>query len=184
VGFALDYALSLGAGRSGLTDLQALIVSSSGTAVSGVISGGFTAFGGGFYLWHYDLFPDNFRGAVYFWSAATSGTLLSLNAINPQETGNLSSGSITANTYASGVLTSYIPSQVLTYDYSYLSGNIASGNLGRNLLNATRKLINRFSLVSSSGYLDVYQEDDSTIAYQQAVGVTSGAPPITSMDTR
>ena len=108
-------------------------------------------------------------------------------AVNPQEVGNgvtLLSGSVTPSSFSSGTATAYIPDQILTRDYSYLSGNVASGMLGRCLLNATRKLMNRFSLTTTSGYLDVFQEDDSTIAYQQAVGVTSGAPPITSMDTR
>lgn len=187
MGYSLDYSLALGPGKSGLTDLQAMVVSSSGTAISGVISGGFTAFGGGFYLWHTDLLPDGHRGALLFWSAATSGNLLSMAAVNPQEVGNgvtLLSGSVTPSSFSSGTATAYIPDRILTRDYSYLSGNVASGMLGRCLLNATRKLMNRFSLTTTSGYLDVFQEDDSTLAYQQVVGFTSGAPPITSMDTQ
>jgi hypothetical protein len=164
-----------------------MVVSSSGTAISGVISGGFTAFGGGFYLWHTDLLPDGHRGAVLFWSTATSGNLLSMASINPQEGGvgvTLQSGSLTPTSFSSGTATAYIPDNILTRDYSYLSGNVVSGVIGRCLLNATRKLVNMFSLTTTSGYLDVFQENDSTLAYRQAVGFTSGAPPITSMDTQ
>lgn len=53
----------------------------------------------------------------------------------------------------------------------------------RCLLEANRKLINRWSLNVASGYLRVYKEDDLTTAYDQAVTSTSGAPPITSLDT-
>ena len=35
-----------------------------------------------------------------------------------------------------------------------------------------------------SGYLRVYQEDDVTVAYDQAVTSASGADPITSLDTK
>jgi hypothetical protein len=96
------------------------------------------------------------------------------------------SGSINVNTFSSGLLTRAIPQNVLTLDYTYLSGiaSVASGISGRCLLNATRKLTNRFSMLTSSGYLDVFQEDDDLLAYQQALSLLSGAAPIVSFDTR
>lgn len=70
-------------------------------------------------------------------------------------------------------------SRLLAYDFSGLSVN--SGT--RCLLNANRKLINRWDLSTNSGYLTVYQEDDSSTAYKQAVTITSGAEPVTGLDT-
>lgn len=79
----------------------------------------------------------------------------------------------------SGQVSVEIPQASLTYDFS--GAPDVSGV--RCLLNAERKLINRWSLNAVSGYLRVYKEDDSTAAYDQAVTSTSGAQPITSLDT-
>lgn len=186
--FSLDFALSLGAGKSGLADLRAYFFSSSGTLVSGITNSGFTAFGGGNYLWHCDYMIDSFRGGVAFYSAATSGALLAISAINPQEVENpdiktsqatLASGSLDANSYSSGFITITLPQNIHTWNYS--GAPSVSGQ--RCLLNAQRKLINKWDLTGNSGHLTVYTENDSTIAYLQAVGATSGAAPITSLDT-
>lgn len=98
--------------------------------------------------------------------------------------GTLLSGTISANTYASGVLSYTIPRNVLSLDFTALSGIIASGMSGRCLVNASRKLTNKFSFTDVSGYLSVYQEDDTLLAFQQATTAVSGAVPITSLDTR
>ncbi len=73
-----------------------------------------------------------------------------------------------------------IPRGILTYDYSGAPNE--SGQ--RNLLNATRKLINKWSLTDVSGYLRVYAEDDATAAYDQAFTSVSGGQPISSLDTK
>jgi hypothetical protein len=67
----------------------------------------------------------------------------------------------------------------LRHNFSGLS--VASGV--RCLLNAERKLINKWDLTANSGYLTVYAENDSDEAYKQAVTSASGAEPVTGLDT-
>lgn len=73
-------------------------------------------------------------------------------------------------------LNSGFAASVLTHPFT---GMDYSGQ--RNLLNAARKLINRFDLAAFSGRLAVYREDDSTLAYLQDVTTQSGAVPITAL---
>jgi hypothetical protein len=80
---------------------------------------------------------------------------------------------------ASGQNAVEIPKAVHTWDYS--GAPDVSGI--RCLVNAQRKLINKWDLTSLSGKLVVYKENDSTTAYTQDVGSTSGAAPVTSLDT-
>ncbi len=94
------------------------------------------------------------------------------------------SGQISQFSFASGVIAHEIPAGVLTRDFTAFSGLVASGTSGRNLLTGVRKLTNKWDMTATSGYLSVYQEDDTTIAIQQAVTATSGATPVTSLDTR
>lgn len=177
--YTLDYALGLGNGKAGLTDLQAQLTSSSGTAFGSILSGMFYEIGNGFYHFSYSSFPDNYRGGIKFWSIATSGTILAYTSINPSDVG-VTSGTVFL---ASGTPIQ-IANEVLTRDYTNYSGYIASGTSGRCLLQATRKLINEFDTTSTSGYLTVRIEDGSGIAYQQAITIQSGAQPITSLRTR
>ena len=79
----------------------------------------------------------------------------------------------------SGQITREIPKSIMTWDFS---GAPDTSGI-RCSLEAQRKLINRWSLSVASGYLRVYKEDDSTKSYDQAVTSTSGANPITSVDT-
>lgn len=95
----------------------------------------------------------------------------------------LASGSLQHETFASGILSGTIPRNVLGYDFTAMSGFIASGVSGRCLLQAARKLINKFDTAAQSGRLVVYQEDDVQIAYRQNITEVSGANPITSLDT-
>lgn len=77
-------------------------------------------------------------------------------------------------------LTSGAPADFLKFNYSGITGESQ-----RSLLNATRKLINKFDTgATASGYLTVFKEDDSTQAYQQAITATSNAPQIISLDTQ
>lgn len=52
---------------------------------------------------------------------------------------------------------------------------------GRSLLGAIAKLVNK--LASSAGTLTVYEDDDTTALFTQAVTTDSGADPITALDT-
>ncbi len=94
----------------------------------------------------------------------------------------LASGSIFPNTFSSGTATAYIPDRVIQRDFTGSSGLVMSGLSGRCLVNAGRKLTNKFDF-QTSGFLTVYQEDDAIVGYRQAVTTQSGAEPITSMDT-
>lgn len=66
---------------------------------------------------------------------------------------------------------------ILKRDMSAVTGESA-----RSLLNAIRKLMNKWSISGST--LTVYKEDDATSAYTQSIGTTAGADPITSLDTQ
>jgi len=91
----------------------------------------------------------------------------------------LASGSVFATTFASGIITRAIPEGVLKVNFSGITGEA-----DRSLLNAARKLSNKWDLgVTASGVLTVFKEDDTTTAYTQNVGATSGASPVTSLDT-
>lgn len=95
----------------------------------------------------------------------------------------LASGSIFTTTFASGVTTAHIPDRILQRDFTASSGFIASGMSGRAIVNALRKLTNAWDMTTRSGHLTIFQEDDITVAFQQAVTATSGADPVTSLDT-
>ena len=113
-------------------------------------------------------------------SGYTAGLVSGINYIASSGTLYLASGSVFPNTFSSGVLNTLVPQNILTYNYSGCPD--VSGQ--RNLINATRKLMNRWETTGTSGYLTVYLEDDTTLVYQQAITSTSGALPITSLNTR
>lgn len=84
----------------------------------------------------------------------------------------------TTKTYVDAVDGSVIKELVkaiFTIDLSTLSGEAA-----RSLLNAVRKLRNKWSI--SGTVLSVFKENDSTIAYSQDLTATPGADPITGID--
>ena len=83
--YTLNFSLSLGPGKAGLTDLRAQLVTSSGTNSGTAISTGFAEIGSGNYLWNYASFTDDFRGGVKFYSNAAASTVLAFAAINPEE---------------------------------------------------------------------------------------------------
>lgn len=83
--YSLDYSLALGSGRTGLADLRAQLVDTTGANVGAAISTGFVEIGSGNYLWHYASFPDGHRGGVKFYSNATPATILAFAAVNPEE---------------------------------------------------------------------------------------------------
>ena len=81
--YALDYSLNIG--MTGLTDLRAQLIDTTGANSGSAISTGFAEIGSGCYLWHYAAFADGFRGGVKFYRAAAPGTVLAFAAINPEE---------------------------------------------------------------------------------------------------
>ena len=128
---------------------------------------------------------DTISGVV-----ANSGLFVTVPTATLSGVQPISGASVIATTYsgttqlASGEVTYRIPYNVLSFDLTNFSGLIASGLSGRNVVNAARKLTNKWDLSAVSGYLRVYQEDDVTVAYDQAVTSASGADPITSLDTK
>lgn len=84
-------------------------------------------------------------------------------------------GSIAAATFASDSFTA-IADGVWKRDFSAITGESA-----RSVLNALRKLMNKVNVSGST--LNIYKENDTTIAWSQTITTTSGAAPITTLDT-
>jgi len=70
--------------EAGLT-FSAQLVNSTGVNVGSAVTTGFVDFGLGYYLWHYESFPDGHRGAVKF---SAGGVLKAVKEINPEEAEN------------------------------------------------------------------------------------------------
>jgi len=121
---------SLQLGITGITDLRAQLLDSTGANSGGVISSGFTAdLGGGQYLWDYSSFPDGFYGAVTFYRASAPGTRW-IHAINPQEAENSdqkSSLSAPAATALSTAQWTNVRASLLDYLDAAVSSRLASG---------------------------------------------------------
>lgn len=187
-------------GRKSLDGLSGLIL----------LSGNIIELGGGSYRANLYDFDTNGNQVGYFFSSSgcvpvqyqfdmTDGlasghvwlavgqnaNLSGINAIVPP--GNLSgvgtistiySGTLSKFSLSSGVLAVEIPQAVHVWNYS---GTDASGI--RCLLNAGRKLVNKWDTSAASGRLSVYKEDDSTLAIRQDITSQSGAAPIVALDT-
>ena len=80
--YTLDTAIAIP--EAGLT-LSAQLVSSTGANVGAAVATGFVDLGLGFYLWHYEAFPDGHRGAVKF---SAGGVLKAVVDINPEQAEN------------------------------------------------------------------------------------------------
>ncbi len=86
--YTLDISLALGSSKAGIT-LNAQLVDSSLTLVGSGVSTGFSEVGNGYYLWHYEAFPDGFRGGVKFYEQGSPSSILAFVSVNPQEAENL-----------------------------------------------------------------------------------------------
>ena len=82
--FTLDTTVGLGRSKAGLT-LAARLVDSDGADLTAIITVGFTEIGEGWYIWHYEAYPDSFRGGVKFFESGVPGDILGLTTINPEE---------------------------------------------------------------------------------------------------
>lgn len=158
--YTLSFGIALGASRTGLT-LSAQLVSTLGANVGSAVASGFVELGRGNYLWTYSGIPDGFRGAVLF---SAGGTLRATAAVNPQEAENLD------------VKVGQVAESLLTLDLSTISGEAA-----RSILNAIRKLRNKWYIDQHNFELVVYKEDDVTEAYRQSLAATPGASPVTGL---
>ena len=80
---AIIISLSLGTGKSGITDLRAQLVDSAGGDVGVAISQGFADMGQGNYQWYCASIPDDFTfGGVKFFSDAAPAVTLASTAIS------------------------------------------------------------------------------------------------------
>ena len=86
--YTLNFSIGLGSSNTGLT-LNSQLVDDDGVNTGDVLTTGFTEIGNGYYLWHYEDFPDEFRGGVKFFEQGTPGTTLVFGSINPEEAENL-----------------------------------------------------------------------------------------------
>jgi len=82
--YTLDFAISLGSSKTGLT-LNAQVVDTGGSNVGSAITSGFTEVGTGTYLLHYASVPDAHRGGIKFYENGAAATILAFGAINPEE---------------------------------------------------------------------------------------------------
>ena len=58
-----------------------------------------------------------------------------------------------------------------------------TGENARSVLNALRKLMNKWDTTATAGKLTVYKEDDTTVAYTQDINTDASAQPVVSLDT-
>ncbi len=117
------------------------------------------------------VLPASISGVV-----ANSGLFVTVPPVTLSGAILLPSGSLVA--LLSGNIGVDIPQGILKANYSGITGEA-----DRSLLNATRKLVNKWDTTSSSGKLSVFKEDDSSLAYTQNITATSGASPISALDT-
>lgn len=97
--------------------------------------------------------------------------------------GSIGTGGIVAATFAAGAIDSTALAQNACQQIAdeVLNRNLAGGGSGnsRNVRNALRSLRNRIRV--NGGTLEIYQEDDSTLAWT-AVSTTAAGNPITEID--
>ncbi len=181
VGRSITLTTNTGAGQA------SIITAYSGGAMKiATVSPAFTTapLSGTAYVWGEplgDVTGGGGGGSSGLFVTVPISTISGLNAVVPPAT---ISGTMTRAVLASGEATYRLPYNVLSFDFTNFSGLIASGLSGRCAVNAERKLTNKWSLTDASGYLRVYQEDDVTVAYDQAVTSISGGQPISSLDTK
>lgn len=153
--YTLDIGLALGTGKAGLNDLHAQLVNTSGEAVGSAISTGFTEIGQGNYLWHCTTLPDNHRGGVRFYSAATPGTVLAFGAINPEDS----------------ELVAIIESQ--TDDIGVAGAGLTAINLPDQTMNITGNLSGSVGSVAAGGITAATLANDTITAATLAADVTT-----------
>lgn len=81
--YTLDFEISLGSTKTGLT-LAGQLVDSSGVAVGAEIAAGFTEIGTGCYILTASI-PDGHRGGIKIYVSGVPATILAFASINPEE---------------------------------------------------------------------------------------------------
>ena len=109
--YTLDFAISLGSSKTGLT-LNAQIVDTSGGDIGSAITTGFTEVGTGTYLLHCATIPDAHRGGIKFYESGVPATILALGSINPEEAEYIDD--ILADTSAMGTSVTVVSPSVVT----------------------------------------------------------------------
>lgn len=80
-----DFAIGLGTGLAGLTDLRVQVVDTAGANV-GAVQTNIVAIGSGFYLWSSNSLAEAQTGGVKVYSAATPTNVLAFGELNPSTT--------------------------------------------------------------------------------------------------
>lgn len=117
--------------------------------------------------------------AVTAWTVDITGTLSTVtNLTNAPTSGDFTAAMKTSLDAATPALSSSgnnaVADAILKRDWSAVSGESA-----RSVLNALRKLRNKWSISGTT--LTVYAEDSTTVAYTQDLTATAGASPITAI---
>jgi len=82
--YTLDFSISLGSTKTGLT-LNGQLVDTAGVDVGVAIVTGFTEIGNGCYLLDHSTIPDDHRGGIKIYASSVPGTILAFGSINPEE---------------------------------------------------------------------------------------------------
>jgi hypothetical protein len=83
--YTKDVSLNLGPSLANLTNLRGQLLTPSGTLYGSEISSLFTHTGSGTYIFHYESYPDSFRGGIKFYQSGASSGVLAIHSINPEE---------------------------------------------------------------------------------------------------
>jgi hypothetical protein len=105
-----------------------------------------------------------------------TATISGVSAVASSGSLYLASGSILKNTFASGVLSVEIPYGMYKADMSGVTGEAIHSQI-----NADRKLTNKWDTTTNSGFLTVFKEDATTVAYMQPLTSQSGAQPVIAL---
>lgn len=87
--YTFTHGLSLGSSKTGIPDLQAQLIDTTGANIGSAVTTGFVETGSGGYIWTYTGFPDGFRGGIKFSTVSSPATILASISVNPEEGENL-----------------------------------------------------------------------------------------------
>lgn len=89
--YSMDIGIDLGVTEVGLTNLLRLqLINYDGNNLGSAIQNNpptsiITEIGDGMYLWHYESFPDDFRGGIKIFNSTDPLTILGFSAVNPED---------------------------------------------------------------------------------------------------
>jgi hypothetical protein len=93
----MDVGIDLGVTETGLVNfLRMQLINYDGSGIGASIQNNpptsiLTEIGNGMYLWHYEEFPDNFRGGIKVYNINDPLETLGFSAVNPEDIENIES---------------------------------------------------------------------------------------------